>query len=298
VLRSGTPLVIYVDNASADGSAAFVRERFPQVIVLELPVNGGYTTANNAGMERALQDGAAYVFLVNPDTRTPTRLVPQLERFMDEHPDYGIVGPLQVEYDAHAGVDEPRPLNSWSRIALENGERNVFHDDAPRHRSHASPAAGRAAGTLEHAYVQGAALFARLEAVRDAGFLDPLYHTYYEETDLCRRVRWCGYRVALLLDATIQHKGGGSAAVSEYRTYHMLRNRFLFALTDPTWTPAELVRVCAIWWGQIVAMTLRLRRDAAFAPTPAIAARIAGWLVLHAADVVRRRRRNARLALG
>ena len=287
--------IIYVDNASGDGSAGFVRATFPSVTVIELDSNRGFAYANNVGLARAQRDGAAYGFLVNPDTRAPRDLVARLVSFMDVHPEYGVVGPLQTEYDADADLDDPLPLNAWSAIALDNGERNVFHDDAPRHPSHAGPADGRVDDTLEHAYVQGAAFFVRLEAAAAAGWLDPIYHTYYEETDLCRRVRWCGYRVALLLDATIQHHGGGSAPVSAYRTYHMLRNRYLFALTDPTWRADELARLCIRWAAQIARMTARPRPGDAFAPTPGIVARIAWWLLTHAPQIAARRRRNARL---
>jgi GT2 family glycosyltransferase len=294
--RSGGPLVIYVDNASTDGSAGYVRERFPDVVVIERQDNVGYAGANNVGMQAAIQRGARYALLVNPDTRTPTKLVPALTTFMDRNQDYGIVGPLQTEYDDTTDVDTAQPLNAWTRHALHNGERNVFHDDAPRHSSHASPQAGRAAGTLEHAYVQGSALFARLEAVERAGFFDSVYHTYYEETDLCRRVRWHGYRVALLLDASIQHKGGGSAQASRYRSYHMLRNRFLFAYTDPTWTPGELLQLTGAWVGQISLTLVGRRHDPAFAPTPSVVAQVLVSLVRHAPAIVGRRRRNAAVA--
>ena len=261
--------------------------------MIELKDNVGYSGANNVGMRAAIQHGARYAFLVNPDTRTPTGLIPTLTRFLDRHEDYGIIGPLQAEYDETMDVEAPQPLNAWSRNALQDGERNVFHGDAPHHRSHASPQVGRAPGTLEYAYVQGSALFARLEAVQRAGFLDPTYHTYYEETDLCRRVRWHGYRVALLLYASIQHKGGGCAPMSTYRSYHMLRNRFLFAYTDPTWTASELLGLTLTWSRQIVWTLAGRRADPAFAPTLSVVIRVAVWLVRHSIYMVGCRRRNA-----
>jgi GT2 family glycosyltransferase len=294
----GDPLLIYVDNASSDGSAEWVSARFPEVTVLRLRSNRGFAHANNEGIKEALRQGAAYAYLANPDTRTPRHLLQALTEFMDEHASYGVVGPMQTEYRPDQDVDQPSPLNEWSQLALQNGERNVFHDDAPAHPSTAGPATGRAERTLEHAYVQGAALFARLEAVRRAGCLDPLYHTYYEETDLCRRVRWCGYRVALLLDATTQHRGGGSGPASAYRTYHMLRNRYVFALTDPTWTRTEVTRLSLLWSTRILRDAFSRDPGAQPALTPLLAGRIAAWFALHWPQVLTRRRRNARLLNG
>src|SRR5690242_15865635 len=66
--------VMYVDNASPDGSADYVEAEFPAVEVIRNPRNYGFARANNVGMSQALAAGADYVFLVNPDTRTPSGL--------------------------------------------------------------------------------------------------------------------------------------------------------------------------------------------------------------------------------
>jgi GT2 family glycosyltransferase len=295
----GEPVrTVYVDNASSDGSAAYVRERFPPVEVVEAGANLGFSGANNLGLAQAREHGAAYAFLVNPDTRTPKDLVARLAALMDAYPEYGVVGPLQTEY---AEVDDPEaetPLGEWSRTALANGEANVFADDAPRHPSTAGPLEGRAPSTLEHAYVQGAALFVRLEALARTGPFDATYHTFYEELDLARRMRWCGYRVALALDATIQHRGGGSTGGSPYRAYHMLRNRYFFLFTDPTWEPLETAALALRWLGQSLRLAFFGREDDWIRPTPRILASVLVWLVRNAPLIRARRREHARLARG
>src|SRR5512133_2293307 len=60
--------VIAVDNASADGTPALVRERFPWVTVIEAGSNLGFAGGNGLGVRRALEGGAEWVFLLNPDT--------------------------------------------------------------------------------------------------------------------------------------------------------------------------------------------------------------------------------------
>jgi len=244
--RPGISLTVrYIDNNSHDGSAELVRAQFPTVIITRNRRNLGFAAANNVGMRAAIAEGSDYVFLVNPDTQTPPDLVANLVRFMSSWPAYGIVGPMQYQYDSMStGLTEH---NDWSRMSLVNGERHAFYSDWPDHPSPAGPAAGRVPRTLEHAYVQGSALFARSSVLRQIGLFDEVFHTYYEEVDLCRRARWAGYRVALLLDHGIQHKGGGGSGHGRYRRVHMRRNRYYYLLTDIGWPRPRAARLAARW---------------------------------------------------
>lgn len=238
--------VWYVDNDSYDGSTAFVKDRFPEVRVIQNESNVGFARANNIGMRAALADGADYVFLVNPDTQTPKSLVRDLAEFMETWTDYGVVGPMQYEYD-ESGSTALGAYNDWSKSALRWGEQHAFAGDWPNHPSPASPPEGRAPNTLEHAYVQGSAFFVRAALLRTVGLLDEVFHTYYEETDLCRRSRWAGWRVALLLDVGIQHFGGGGTAGSSYRRVQMRRNRYYYLLTDIDWRPLPMLSLASRW---------------------------------------------------
>ncbi|WP_374728021.1 glycosyltransferase family 2 protein [Catenuloplanes niger] len=243
----GFDLDVYlVDNASTDGGADLVAREFPGVRIIRNRVNLGFTGANNVGIRAALADGADYVFLVNPDTWSPPGLVRAMVEFAERWPEYGIIGPLQYRYDA--GSAELREFNDWTSTALWLGEQHAFAGDRLDHPSPAGSPAGRAPRTLEHAYVQGAALFARAATLRAIGILDEVFHTYYEEVDLCRRARWAGWRVALLLDEGIQHHGGGGAATrSTYTRVHMRRNRYYCLLTDVDWSPVKAARLAARW---------------------------------------------------
>ncbi|MEV0005605.1 glycosyltransferase family 2 protein [Micromonospora sp. NPDC050980] len=286
--------VMYVDNASHDGSADHVRSEFPEITVIPNRHNYGFARANNIGMRHALAAGADYVFLVNPDTRSPSGLVRGLVQFMQRWPDYGIVGPMQYRF--HESSADLNEYNDWSTLALQTGERHAFAADWPDHPSPASPMEGRAPNTLEHPYVQGSALFARAEALRTVGIFDEVFHTYYEEVDLCRRARWAGWRVALTLDLGIQHKGGGGAGRGRYRRVNMRRNRYYYLLTDVEWAPADAARLAARW----------LRRDllgnsVGGRTTPLIGAvetvGAAGWLAVRAPQVLARRRQYRQLRL-
>jgi GT2 family glycosyltransferase len=287
--------VIYSDNGSSDGSRDIVR-RFPRTIVVENGSNVGAAAANNAALERALSEmpGLAYVFLLNPDTRTSPDLLSSLVAFMGSHPTYGAVGPLQYVYDEGDDLCA-RGLNDWSQQALAWGERHEFSHRSPTRPSEASAPRGRAPRTVEHPYVQSSAMLVRIEALRRTGFLDEHYETYYEELDLCRRMRWCGYRVALLLDYGIEHYGGGNTRGSAYRNHRMVRNKYYYLWTDPTWSGRDTVRLSLSWLSTDLRRMLCPRPDDAVRATAAVIWFSVIWLCRSLKRVIDVRRRHRAL---
>lgn len=262
--------VYYVDNGSRDGSSDFVRRFFPEVRLIENSINIGFAAANNKAIREALAEDLDYVFLINPDTWTPPQLLLSMTRFMQQWPSYGVVGPLQWSYHAvgQAEVDQPS-YNAWTLQALRAGERHVFYLNAPHLPSPADPGTPRAPHTIEHAYVQGAALFARVAMLASIGLFDETYHTFYEETDLCRRARLSGWRVALLSDLGIYHKGAGGES-SAYRRTQMMRNKYYFLLTDIDLRAADMITVGTSW----------LRSDLAGEGVGGSSSRSRAWLEL------------------
>ncbi|NLD44977.1 MAG: glycosyltransferase family 2 protein, partial [Chloroflexi bacterium] len=81
---------LVVDNASADGSAAMVRQRFPQVQLIENTENVGYARANNQAIRQCT---GRHVMLLNSDTVVRPGALAALVRFMDTHPAAGAAGP-------------------------------------------------------------------------------------------------------------------------------------------------------------------------------------------------------------
>jgi len=284
--------VIVIDNASNDGGAELVAALFPGVELIRSPSNRGFAGGCNLGMAEALRRNADHVLLINPDTRTPPDLVQGIVTFLRQWPEYGVVGPMQYTYMPD---DSPsHQLNQWSCDALAAGEAHIFVNDGVDRPSPAGPLGGRAPNTLEHAYVQGSAFACRSAVLRDVGLLDVTYHSYYEESDLCRRARWAGWRVALLLALKVQHYGGGDTRYSSYRRRHMLRNKYYFLATDPDWDLPAAAALAARWLVRDLS-----RRGACAAPRlpEAVLDTLVGlaWLVVHTPQIVIRRRVHSQL---
>src|SRR5258708_35171330 len=101
------------------------------------------------------------------------------------------------------------------------------------------------AGVLGVYYVQGSAFFVRVETLRAIGIFDEIFHSFYEEADLCRRALWTGQKLGLLTTVRLPHASRGPGTRSRLRLYLRFRNEYLFTLTDPNiairWLPIILL---------------------------------------------------------
>lgn len=210
--------VVVVDNASQDGSADFVRERFPEVEVVVNPCNLGFAGGNNVGIARALDRGARYVVLLNQDTVVQAGWLQALVRVAEGDHGIGILSPFQYDYEGK----EIDPV--FHNLVRDN--TSFFLDQGCE----------KIVSCYEVPTVIGAAMMLRRELVEQLGALDPIYFAYFEEKDLCRRARAAGYRIALVPGSRIGHWHGQIHADQNPTDVDglFLRNRQIFILKDPT----------------------------------------------------------------
>jgi N-acetylglucosaminyl-diphospho-decaprenol L-rhamnosyltransferase len=193
--------VIVVDNASADGSAAMVAERFPQVRLIANPDNRGFGAACNQGLEVAR---GRYALILNADIRAQPGALQRLVEFMDAHPDAAICGG-QLRYpDGRIQPSCARELTLWWVFCEQSLLAKLF----PRTRlfggywrTHWDFSA-----TIETEQVMGACMMLRRPFPR----FDEDYFLYCEDTDLCYRVRQAGGRIYYVHDAVFVHHLGAS----------------------------------------------------------------------------------------
>ncbi len=190
-----------VDNASTDGSAAMVRERFPWVRLIENAENVGFARANNQAIR---QSTGRYVLLLNPDTEVQSGALEALLRFMEAQPQAAAAGARLLNPD---GTLQPscHPFPTLGRELWR-----LFHLDALRPYALYDMARWDLAGPREVDSVQGACMILRREALVQVGLLDEGYFIYTEEVDLCRRLRGAGWRIYWAPQAAVVHYGGQS----------------------------------------------------------------------------------------
>ncbi|MDH4037674.1 MAG: glycosyltransferase family 2 protein [Candidatus Krumholzibacteria bacterium] len=186
--------VLVVDNASSDGTVEAVRERFgARVTVLSNPANLGYAAGNNAGIRRALDDGATHIVLLNNDTLVDPAFIAELAGGLDGTPGGGIAGP-KIYYSTPP-----------DRIWFAGGEVSMWRGTA-RHIGIRETDRGQYDTPRPVGYVSGCALMARREVFERVGMLDPSYRAYFEDTDFCVRASRAGFGIRYVPTAKVWHR--------------------------------------------------------------------------------------------
>lgn len=181
--------VIVVDNASADGSAERLKTELTdsRVELFLNDKNEGYAGGNNRGIEKALEEGAEYVFVLNNDTIADPGCLRSLVAAMEGDPLIGIAGCQIVD------VGYEFAPNRGHRISLFSGQT------LPPQWS------GSATGPTDVGFVCGAAMVLRALAVRKVGAFDSDFFLYFEDADICLRARKAGYRTCFIPGPGVQH---------------------------------------------------------------------------------------------
>lgn len=193
--------VIVSDNGSTDGSDRLIRERWPDIRLIENGRNLGFAAAVNRGIAVARGD---YVVLMNSDARLTPGALEAIGRFMDGNPDVAIAG-------GNLTSPSGSPQNSaaaFPGMATEFGLKPVLKLLFPRRFP------GRVSGVsgpVDVDSIIGALMVVRMDAIRRVGRLDEDYFFFLEETDWCLRMKRAGMRVVVVPEARIIHDQGKTA---------------------------------------------------------------------------------------
>jgi hypothetical protein len=247
---SGREIVV-VDNGSTDGTPALVRERFPEVELIEQE-NRGMGGGNNAGMRAA---GGRYWLLLNSDAWVKGGL-DDLVAFADAHPRAAVVGPRLLNPDGSIQRSVRGEPTLW-RLATEY---LFLRKLAPRTQAfNAFYGAGfDHAAPREVESLQGAALLVRREAADEVGLFDESFFMFSEETDWLHRFRAAGWQVWFSPSVEVVHLGGASHGGRLYAENLRGILRYLTKHRGPRY--AERARLLLLWSLRLRALVLRDER--------------------------------------
>ncbi|MDF1516126.1 MAG: glycosyltransferase family 2 protein, partial [Anaerolineae bacterium] len=190
--------LLLVDNGSVDGTATAVREQYPDVSVIENAENLGFPGGFNVGLRYAISQEADYIFMINNDTFVDPSLLDYLVQYANE-PEIGMVSP-KIYY-------AEKPNRIWSVGGIRHPltyEMTAKGDN--------SEDLGQWDTVIDRDYLVGCALLMSRKMLEDVGLLDEGYFPiYYEDMDLCLRVRQAGYRLLLVPQAQMWHKVSAAA---------------------------------------------------------------------------------------
>ena len=194
--------VFVVDNASTDGSAAMVQEKFSWVQLVENKKNVGFARANNQAI--GLSRGG-YVLLLNSDTAVHQGALETLVQFMEVHPQAGGCGPRLLNPDGSLQSSCHPMLTPWREFW-----RLMFLDRL-WHRATYVQERWDQETPRRVEVIKGACLLLRRDALNQVGLLDERYFLYTEEMDLCYRLAQAGWELWWVPRAVVRHYGQASA---------------------------------------------------------------------------------------
>ena len=194
--------IIFVDNASTDGSLEYVLSNFPETHGVANGQNLGIAAGRNRGFVEAISRGADYVLSLDNDTRIEPALIQALVEAAEADLDIGIVGPKTYMDD-----DSGRMQCAGGKITYT---QNVCSE-----RGRGSIDSGQYNRIEDVDYFPGFGFMARREVFEKLNFLDERFYGYgHEDTDFCVRAARLGYRVVYVPQAVMWHRG--SATIGSY----------------------------------------------------------------------------------
>ena len=207
---------VCVDNGSSDSSAEAVAGRFPEVELVRNAQNLGYAAGNNAGIRRALDRGADWVWLVNNDVVVEPGAVAALEAAAVVRPDAGVLA-------CKVFFAEP-PDRLW----YAGGRFNLLLGYSGRQDGYGERDDGRFDLLRDVERATGAAMAVSRAAIERVGLLDEDLFAYVEDVEWCLRIRRSGFAVVFAPEARVRHRvsastgGAGSPASLYYDTRNTL----------------------------------------------------------------------------
>jgi len=241
---------LVVDNASTDGSSDYVWEFAPRARVLRNEVNVGFGRGINQGVTASR---APFILIMNPDCRLEPGAVATMRAELEARPRCAIVGLRVLDPDgSEQGSARGDPDMLTGLFGRTGPLRHLLPSAAVSRRNVVST--GRESVTVD--WVSGACMLVRRSAFEEVGGFDPRYFLYWEDADLCRRLRARGYEIRYVPGATAVHQVGHSsrtARAASIRAFH--ESAYLYYVThvapgafNPKRAIARVLLGARCWW--------------------------------------------------
>ncbi len=215
--------VIIVDNNSEiDSSEQFSRVFNGNLIYIREEKNLGFAGGNNLGLTKASGD---YIFFINNDTEVTPHCIQPILNLFNENPEIGIISPM-IKYPIPNDLIQYAGYTRMNKITMRN--RCIGYKEIDT---------GQYSKPMETNYAHGAALVIRREILKEVGSMSEIFFLYYEEYDLCEKVKSAGYKIYVQPHSLIFHiESLSTGNNSPLKLYYLNRNRLLFARRNYTFS--------------------------------------------------------------
>lgn len=252
--------MIVVDNASRDGSAEMVEREFPQARLLRSDINLGFAVANNRAFKVAR---GRYVVLLNSDAFLQPGALARAVAHMQLDPRIGLGGARLIGSDGSwqpSARQFPSLVNDF--LCLSGLSSRFPHSRFFGRFDSTWMDAHRPA---EVDWVPGAFSILSRRVLEEVGYFDESFFLYYEEVDLCRRIKAAGYSIWYWPDVVIVHLGGESSKTVKHLSFSSsgaqltlwrMRSALIYYRKHHGWRTAWLAKQTETFWH-----ALRIRKN-------------------------------------
>jgi len=199
--------IVMVDNGSKDGSVEFIRENYPEVRLIELDYNSGFSQGNNIGIKESKGE---FIVLLNNDTKVVPEWVESLLDAFERYPDAGLCASKIVYYSNPELIDSAGDGFAVCGVAFKRGhlqEESKYNSEQ------------FVFGAC------GAGMAFRKAVLDEIGLLDEDFFAIYEDVDISFRAQLRGYKCIFVPSAVINHKVNSTLGkMSNFYVYNGQRN--------------------------------------------------------------------------
>jgi N-acetylglucosaminyl-diphospho-decaprenol L-rhamnosyltransferase len=216
--------VIVVDNDEEKVIEKELKKKFPKIVYIKSKSNVGFGAGNNLGVQQAKGE---YLFFLNPDTEIEKGSLTHLVNFMQADEQVGIVAPLLLDKHNYPyplqGTSELSPLSAIFGLSFLNTlfPKNPISKKYWLHGWNKKE-------TKEVDVVPGTAFVIRKKAFVDAGGFDEKFFLFFEENDLCKRIKQLGHSVYINPEARVMHSWGESTKQRNDSEVFFAQSRFYY----------------------------------------------------------------------
>ena len=213
----GTEIIV-ADNGSTDDSIRFIEDKYPEIRIIKLDSNYGFSGGYNRAFETL---ESKYFLLLNSDIQvTPGWLTPLLDR-MEGDETIAACTPKIKDFNKRSFFEYAGAAGGYiDRYGYPFCRGRIF--------DHLEEDRGQYDDAVSVFWGSGACLMVRSDLYRQAGGLDEKFFAHMEEIDLCWRLKRMGYEIYFVPQSTVYHVGGGTLPKSNpMKTFLNFRNNLL-----------------------------------------------------------------------
>ncbi len=220
------------DNGSTDDSVAKISKRFPEVDILQIGENLGFTGGYNQGVKYALLDGADYILIINNDTLVKDKnLLFELAKTLEKDKSIGLVAPKIYFAPGFEFFKERYRKDDLGKVIWFAGGEFDWNNIYSKHLGIDEIDHGQYTKEEESPFISGCCFLGKREVFLKAGLFEEKLFAYFEDADFIERVKKCGFKIYYNGNVAIYHKISQTAKVgSSIADYYLTRNRLYFGL--------------------------------------------------------------------